>query len=715
MTTQLAPLPIFKAFDNVGLPLAFGKLYTYQAGTTTPQATYTDSTGNTQNPNPITLNARGETPLWLNPTLNYKFALTDALGNQIPGWPVDNINGSLYPGNSIIPNTSNAFTLGSAQFSWANGYFGPNCVPVFDAGSGAIGYWPRTAAEIAAGVTPVNYAYVPGDVRRYGAIGGGVIDDSAAFANAALVCGTYPMSIPYISGGYKIVTPFALPANATAIGLDRPLLFATVNGTPVCTATAGGPITLTGIRFQGSSASTLPLSGFGGFSAQSTGLVTIANCSNIRVTDCEFSTFYNGLSANGCTRAWVQRNVVSTYLYTGILTGETTQFEIECNDISNCTQAGASVAYGVQCTGNQAGSQPAQYNSVSFNRIRDIPSWDAIGSHDIDGLRVIGNDIRNVRHGIDIGFLVNTNVVENITVANNYVEGTAVDTWSSASAEIGGIIVAGFDATHRVLGATITGNMIRGFFNVNGMVGAGNGAGCISVSNIDDANITGNIITGGGTGNTPQSTGIYCAGVCNRLTIASNSIEGGSYPRGGIRLENVVADIVMITGNSGIQSTTGNDHLAITGSTITGLSVGNNPSNSTSPYVEGTSTITYIAGNATGQSSLTLTGCTTAPAANATWSVSNGVVTLNIPSITATSNATTCALTGLPAELQPAAQTCVCVMPQFEDNGAFAAGVTATIAPGSGTITFGKGGSPSGFTATGTKGPNNSTITYMIN
>lgn len=207
MTTQLAPTPIFKAFDNVGLPLAFGKLYTYQAGTTTPQATYTDSTGNTPNPNPITLNARGETPLWLNPTLNYKFLLTDALGNQIPGWPVDNINGSLYPGNSIIPNTSNAFTLGSPQFSWANGYFGPNCVPVFDPGSGAIGYWPRTAAEIAAGVTPTNYAYAPGDLRRYGTFVSGGGDVTTALANAcaqAQKTGGAPVYIPSAMGALTV-------------------------------------------------------------------------------------------------------------------------------------------------------------------------------------------------------------------------------------------------------------------------------------------------------------------------------------------------------------------------------------------------------------------------------------------------------------------------------------------------------------------------------
>lgn len=598
MTAQLAPVPVAKFFDNNGFPLSFGQIFTYAAGTTTPQATYVDSTQTTQNTNPIQLNFRGECNLWLDATKTYKFLLQDLFGNTIPGWPIDNIPGgfgALPIGTSLIPAPTNTFTLGNASFSWANVYVGINNAPVLDTVSGNIGYYARTAAEIANSVMPVNYSYAPGDIRRYGATGNGTTDDSIAFANAALVSGTHPMQVPWTSGGYKIVTPFSLPTNASVVGYGqaKPQLFATVAGNHILSCVGGAEITISNIRFLGASASTLPSFGFGGFSTQSTGLVAIANCTDVRVTDCELNTFYNCLSANGCTRVWIMRNYTFNCIYTGILCGSTTRFEIEFNDIdNNSAQAGAAVAYGVQVTGNQAGSQPAQYNSVSFNRIRNIPSWDAIGSHDIDGLRVIGNDIRNIRHGIDIGHLNNLNVVENLVIGNNYIESTGTDTYSGAGAEIGAILIAGFDATHRVLGVTVTGNLIRGFFNVNGMVGAGNGAGCIGVIHTDDANVNGNVITGGGTGNTPQSTGIFVTGTCNRLTIGNNSIEGQSYPRGGIRLQNVTADIVSITGNSGLQTTSSNNHVLITGSTINALAIDNNPTNSTAPISIVTSTYT---------------------------------------------------------------------------------------------------------------------------
>jgi len=44
-------------FDNNGVPLSGGLLYTYQAGSSTPLATYTDINGTIANPNPIVLNS----------------------------------------------------------------------------------------------------------------------------------------------------------------------------------------------------------------------------------------------------------------------------------------------------------------------------------------------------------------------------------------------------------------------------------------------------------------------------------------------------------------------------------------------------------------------------------------------------------------------------------------------------------------------------------
>jgi hypothetical protein len=48
----------------------------------------------------------------------------------------------------------------------------------------AITGYARTAAEIAASVTPTAYQYPPGDVRRYGATGNGTTDDTAAVVAA---------------------------------------------------------------------------------------------------------------------------------------------------------------------------------------------------------------------------------------------------------------------------------------------------------------------------------------------------------------------------------------------------------------------------------------------------------------------------------------------------------------------------------------------------
>lgn len=89
-------------FDNSGNPLVGGLLYTYEAGTTTPLATYTSSSGGTAHTNPIQLNSAAKVPggeIWLDASQKYKFVLktsTDVLLNTY-----DNIGGSFTP-NPIV-------------------------------------------------------------------------------------------------------------------------------------------------------------------------------------------------------------------------------------------------------------------------------------------------------------------------------------------------------------------------------------------------------------------------------------------------------------------------------------------------------------------------------------------------------------------------------------------------------------------------------------
>ena len=65
--------------DASGVPLAGGKIYSYLAGTTTPQSTYTDSSGSTPNTNPLVLDSSGRGQMWIGSGI-YKFVLEDSGG-----------------------------------------------------------------------------------------------------------------------------------------------------------------------------------------------------------------------------------------------------------------------------------------------------------------------------------------------------------------------------------------------------------------------------------------------------------------------------------------------------------------------------------------------------------------------------------------------------------------------------------------------------------
>ena len=86
--------PLFKQrfLDANGDPLAGGFVYAYIAGTSTPQATYTDQGGGTANANPVVLDANGEADIWFDEALSYKVKLDDS--DSVTQWTVDDVSGA---------------------------------------------------------------------------------------------------------------------------------------------------------------------------------------------------------------------------------------------------------------------------------------------------------------------------------------------------------------------------------------------------------------------------------------------------------------------------------------------------------------------------------------------------------------------------------------------------------------------------------------------
>lgn len=109
MSVNLSPIGNGVSFlGTTGLPLSGGKIYTYQAGSSTPLATYTTNSGLIANANPIVLGTDGRTPseIWLTYGYNYKFILQDAVGSTIATY--DNLYGIL----GTIPASSSTLPTG---------------------------------------------------------------------------------------------------------------------------------------------------------------------------------------------------------------------------------------------------------------------------------------------------------------------------------------------------------------------------------------------------------------------------------------------------------------------------------------------------------------------------------------------------------------------------------------------------------------------------
>ena len=153
-------------FTDNGVPLSGGLLYTYAAGTTTPETTYTDNTGTTQNANPIVLDAAGRPPyeIWLTTNTTYKFVIKTSTNTLIGTY--DNIPGA---NDASYVFTDLANTTDVAKGDALIGFKQSNSSGVL---TGAVG---KTVHDKLQEIV---------SVKDFGAVGDGVADDTSAIQAA---------------------------------------------------------------------------------------------------------------------------------------------------------------------------------------------------------------------------------------------------------------------------------------------------------------------------------------------------------------------------------------------------------------------------------------------------------------------------------------------------------------------------------------------------
>ena len=231
MSVNLSPVGNgFQFFTNNGEPLVGGKLDTYQAGSTTPLTTFTDSSGLIPNTNPIILGTDGRPPdtIWLSEGFFYKFVLSDANDVQIQVY--DNLYGII----GVSP---------------------PAATPI---PSGGIILWSGSIGSIPAGYVLCNGNNSTPDLRDRFIVGAGstyAVDATGGSADAVVVSHTHAATVtdPGHNHDYTLTTFVGTPGLAAGGNFTSE-----ENATATTTETTGITVTNASAGVSGTNANLPP-------------------------------------------------------------------------------------------------------------------------------------------------------------------------------------------------------------------------------------------------------------------------------------------------------------------------------------------------------------------------------------------------------------------------------------------------------------------------
>ncbi len=257
-TYYLSPISLLvQLFSNIGIPLAGGFVYTYQAGTTTNQVTYTDSTGTTANQNPIPLSAAGRlqsaggapVACWVAQGVSHKMVIEDANSNFILA--LDNLTAindpttllallatvstsSILGGADIVANAVRSYDVLSSVRAAQVPSLAAGQTLVIDLeggtlvndGNGGIFYWSATStATDDGGLTTIKpNAIAAGSPGRY-LRQSNLFGTAGTFSTTVQGCTSAPvLTVRYVQNGTQVTVSIpdttGLTSNATTFGLS---------------------------------------------------------------------------------------------------------------------------------------------------------------------------------------------------------------------------------------------------------------------------------------------------------------------------------------------------------------------------------------------------------------------------------------------------------------------------------------------------------------
>jgi len=563
MAVNLSPLGGVAAqfFNNDGVPLAGGLIYTYSAGTNTPAATYTTNAGSIAHSNPIVLDSAGRVPtgeIWLTDGVSYKFVLKDSTGALIATY--DNIVGI----NSNFVNFTNSqeiqtaaanqtlFTLTTTQYQpgtnslsvFVDGVnqYGPGAQYAYTETSstsvtfvsglhvGASVKFTTSQLNTSGSVDAEQVSYNPPftgavatnveaklaqtvSVKDFGAVGNNIVNDTAAI-QAAVNSGAKEI---YFPNGTYVITSINITSGMRLFGPGI-LKKTSVTGTSMFNIDSNN-VEIDGLTFNGASVSTLiPTANTADNAIYVSGTSTPLQYTNIKIQNCTINGVAGyGIRIDYASNVWILNNNISYCGYAGVTLLSVIHGIIDGNRILNInSSAGAVNWYGISITRDStqtlANSSRPTNCVITNNVVSNVPQWTGIDIHAAFKCVVDGNQVYFCKNGMYAQYDSSTDTYkqpsESIIFSNNIVEGNSAAADSSLG--IASLGLAGMPN----LDITIIGNQIingGGFVSNNGGLYILETKTCIASNNIIKKS---------------WRSGFSIAGTCDNIVFESNEING---------------------------------------------------------------------------------------------------------------------------------------------------------------------------------------------